>query len=203
MEYFYNRTGVSENHTPRLSDRIYTNKAYNITRIQKIRIFSEYINNHKKYFETCSADENIVIEIEKGCFNRAIKISRKKNIPPSWDYEEFDDIYHMVCGKAISYIDCSVDCAKANIIINMVIDDISRAKWLSSINYREIYPEEYRELDKRCNADSQIIKRLCTLYTCPKCKKSLCTLANRYNRSLDEGVNLTATCAWCHTQWNC
>jgi len=201
---FYCDLGISVDTTPPLDVRFYDAKKYNITRLQKLRIFSEFFNNHIEFSKIDIDMKNYVItRVERACFNLTIKKARNSNIPNSWDYEEFEELYHVICGKPLGYIDSSVDSGRADSIINMIIGDPKKAKWLASINHREIYPEEYEELEHRQNADDQIAKKFCTLYKCPKCKKSLCTLKNRYNRSLDEGVNLTATCSWCFTEWNC
>jgi DNA-directed RNA polymerase subunit M/transcription elongation factor TFIIS len=204
MEFFHCNIGISIKNTPPLDIKFYKEKKYNITRLQKLRIFSEYFNNHVKFSEANNDLKNLVIKkVESACFNLTIKKSQENNIPNSWDYEEFEELYHIICGKPLAYIDSSIDSDKANNIILIILSDPKKAKWMASINHREIYPKEYEELEHRQNADDQVIKKFCTLYQCPKCKKSLCTLKNRYNRSLDEGVNLTAMCAWCHTEWNC
>ena len=200
---FYSKLGNAIDHTPPLDIKFYDETRYNITRLQKIRIISEYFNNHIAFSKLDKSTKNYALKkLESSCFNLTIKKAQRCNIPSSWDYEEFEELYHMVCGKAIGYIDSSVDSNKADFIITLIIRDPKKIKWLASVNHRELYPEEYMELEKRQNADSQLVKKFCTLYKCPKCKKSLCTLKNRYNRSLDEGVNLTCECAWCGTEWN-
>lgn len=199
---FYSETGIAVDHTPPLDIAFYESKKYNITRLQKLRMFSEYFNNHIEFSKLDISVKNYIISrVERTCFNLTIKKARNSNIPSSWDYEEFEALYHIVCGKPLGYIDSSVDSDKADSIVNIVLNDPEKAKWLASINHREIYPEQYEELERRQNADDQITKKFCTLYQCPKCKKSLCTLKNLYNRSLDEGVNLICICSWCSTEW--
>ena len=42
----------------------------------------------------------------------------------------------------------------------------------------------------------------CCKHKCSKCKENKCTIVPRFNRSLDEGVNLTVTCMNCSFEWN-
>ena len=154
---FHSDTGISVNTTPPLDISFYDSKKYNITRLQKLRIFSEYFNNHIEFSKLNINIKNYVISrIERTCFNLTIKKARNRTIPNSWDYEEFEVLYHVVCGKPLGYIDSSIDFDTANRIINIIIGDPDKAKWLASINHREIYPEQYEELERRQNADDQV-----------------------------------------------
>lgn len=199
MENFISARGYTQTKKIILPPDLYN---MNFNRVYKISLFKKYFCNHKQIFNLPSnAIFRILQNAEKKCFNETIKSSRKKRIPCSWDYEEFIFLYHLICGKLLGYIDCSINAEKADQILKSIIHDPEYN--IPNMIHREIHPEEYLELEKRQNADDQMVRKFCTLYTCPKCRKRLCTLKNRYNRSLDEGVNLMATCVWCNTEWGC
>ena len=68
---------------------------------------------------------------------------------------------------------------------------------------KDLYPEQYEEIKRRQIIEQNIKVKASKLRVCPKCKQKLSTTKNRYARSLDEGVDLTATCVFCGFSWAC
>lgn len=94
-----------------------------------------------------------------------------------------------------------------NKFINLLIEDSSETNEMSkkfpNMTQKELYPEHYTDALKRQTADRQIVIKSSKLRTCPRCKQKQSTVKNRYNRSLDEGVNQIATCYFCGCEWCC
>ena len=68
---------------------------------------------------------------------------------------------------------------------------------------KDLYPEQYENIEKKQSIVQQITVKASKLRTCPKCKQKLSTTKNRYARSFDEGVDLTSTCVFCGFSWAC
>jgi len=119
--------------------------------------------------------------------------------------------YKVSSQESISFNDSLVS---INRFINELIDDPSIdaitglpihliAKEFPNRTQKELYPKHYKNILKRQTADQQIVVKTSQLHTCPRCKNRQSTVVNRYNRSLDEGVNQYATCYFCGCEWCC
>ena len=204
MNNFY-KTDIDNIKISTISAYFYKNKEYSFTRIIKIFLFLRYLSKHKKFYKTKnSVKHEILKNLENTCHNNSIKIALEQNITYDWEQEEFTDIYHYICGRVLAYINTyNTDYKKVNNIINGFINDKYLAKEFPNKTHKSLYPEHYVEINKRQAADNQIVIKASKLRTCPKCKQKLSTTKNRYARSLDEGVDLTATCVFCGHSWAC
>jgi len=179
-----------------------TKNYYEIDRIYKIFLFYRYLCRHKKFSKITRKEQHEIIKnLEKACYDNA---KHMENIVCGWS-EEFAYTYHIICGKVLSYFDINYP-KKANIIIENLISDIPVQIFSKTLPYksiRDLFPEEYDKVEKTQCIEEQITVKASKLRTCPKCKRRLSTTKNRYARSLDEGVDLTATCVFCGFSWAC
>jgi len=207
MENFINKH-IDDIKIPVLPAEFYNHENSNEIRIAKIYLFYQYLCRHKEFAGTEEKKQYRVINsLERSCYSITLDIANKESIPCNWDINEFDDLYHIVCARVLSYFTYDngniKSAEKTNNIITSLLNDVKCAKSLPFKKRRELYPEEYETVDERYNANKQIRIKTSKLRTCPRCKQQLSTVKNRYNRSLDEGVNLEATCIFCEFSWNC
>jgi len=184
---------------PPTSSYFYGHKNYPIIRIGKIRLFNKYLCRHKTFAKLENKKQHsIVKDLERSCFRLTIQKSKDNGIVTTWTNEEFDDKYHHECGRVLSYLNHKeTDSKLVDTNINNLINVAGYAVSFPTLTHKDFYPELYKKIDKHQNAGDQKKVKYSKLYYCRMCKRSLSTVANRYNRSLDEAINLTITCVYC------
>ena len=129
--------------------------------------------------------------------------ANEENIPPLWDQDLFRDIYHAICYKILSNVDAHGTVKNHKLAKDIIFGNLNIAS-LPKQTSQELYPDKYAEvldkIEKSKNATHTV--KTSAMYKCRRCFKSECVIENRYNRSLDEGVNLSVQCVSCGLQWN-
>lgn len=160
-------------------------------------VISEYLNI--PYLTKAS----IIKKLERGCLNRAIVKSKVYNIRCVWSDDQFVNLYNSICYKVAVNIDPESDVHSSHIKTKIMKNDLD-LETLADWSSRELCPKKYekidRQMDQRMNMQRKI--KYSELFHCRKCKRNQCTTERRYNRSLDEGVNLTVICMFCGHEWN-
>ena len=161
-----------------------------------INIINEY--SHEKLF----TKEYIVKNLERGCLNRAVEKSKTYNIRCVWSNTKFTDLYHSICYKVAANLD-NKSIVQSDYIRQKVLNKTCKISDVANLSSTELCPRKYEKillkLDKRTNAEHK--KKYSELYRCRKCKKNQTVTERRYNRSLDEGINLMIICTLCGYQW--
>ncbi len=184
-------------------DMIFYKKEYNKIRRLKLMLFSDILEKNEE-FKNINRNEktDILKHIETSCVRESLNISSKNNIFNSWNNDEFLNVYHSICFSISSVLDQSNEDSKNLIerIIKKEIDINNIAGFPLDILCPKKYKEKIHFLEKRANIEIKL--KSSKLYYCKKCKQNQCLLERSYNRSLDEGVNLTITCSNCFYSWN-
>jgi len=203
MEYLAIKKREYPNSTYLNYETFYKNKKYNHIRRLKIIIISDILGNYKFYKEKTYEEKIKIIRlIELSCLNKAIKKSKKHNIYCVWSNDKYCNIYHSICYTIMSNLDSSSS-VNSTSLIKMIADNKINLIKIAEFDPKEMCPEKYiklyEEVDKRNKTEKKL--KYSELYYCRKCKKNQCTLEKRYNRSFDEGVNLTINCLFCGHSW--
>ena len=177
---------------------------YNKQRRAKLILFIFTFEQHAKFRQLTSINKFSLIErIERACFNYTINKATELNIPTKWDNDLFADTYTLVCAKISSNIDQEDELKNpylADAILNGKID----IKELPKMTSQELYPEKYVSVLNKIEIAKNIKHTIKTtsMYRCRRCHKTECTYEPRYNRSMDEGINITVHCISCGNSWN-
>lgn len=179
-------------------------KPYNGLRRCKITTFDTCMSAYKVYTDMKEQDRfNLVKKIERACLNSTVEKANEENIPPLWDKDLFRDIYHATCYKISSNIDAYGPVKNYKFARNIIAGKLNIAM-LPRQTSQELYPDKYADILNRIAKSKNATHTVKTsaMYKCRRCFKSECIIENRYNRSLDEGVNLSVQCVSCGLQWN-
>lgn len=141
-------------------------------------------------------------EIEKSCYNKSIKEAQNHNIRCVWTNDMFVKLYHSVCYKVATNIDINSS-VQSNYIMNKIENKKIDLFSIANRPSQELCPNKYEKILKKINNRSNLKRNIkfSELYKCGKCKRNQCTTERRYNRSLDEGVNLMVHCLFCGHSW--
>lgn len=184
-----------------LNIKFYENENYNEKRRCKLILLSNCLGDNDN-FNHDKKKENIIKHIEKGCLIRAIEKAKTYNIRCIWSNEKFVNLYHNICYKVAVNIDKDSS-IESSYMINKILDGDIDLKKIANMTSKELCPKKYEKLEekmqKRHNLERKI--KFSERYQCKKCKRNQTTTERCYNRSLDEGVNLTIRCLFCGNSW--
>lgn len=193
---------IPVNHVPLLA--CCYEKPYNEFRRAKLILFGSCFNEYEEFTKWSFNDKfSLITKLERSCFNASIIKSNNDNIQTKWDNETFKEIYHSICYKISSNITKSGSVINPILGLDILHGNIDIAK-LPNMTSQELFPGKYKALIDKLEQSKNVVQTIKTssMHKCRRCHKTECTIENRYNRSLDEGVNLTVTCVACGFQWN-
>jgi DNA-directed RNA polymerase subunit M/transcription elongation factor TFIIS len=182
----------------------YYKPPYNTTRRAKITLFTVVLSDYKEYQELSEEQKLLLADkIENSCYNTLLEKAKDENISNTWENPIFEDTYHSICARISSNIDMHNKVKNINLVSSILNGSINIDQ-LPKLSSQEIFPEKYSEIINKIelSKSASITVKTSSLYRCRRCHQNKCTIENRYNRSLDEGVNLTITCVACGNQWN-
>jgi DNA-directed RNA polymerase subunit M/transcription elongation factor TFIIS len=179
-------------------------KPYNDVRRAKLVLFGSCFNEYPEFVKLTHKDKlTLIIKLERACFNTSINKANNDNIPTKWDVDMFVEIYHAICYKVSSNITKSGSVETPVLGSNVLNGSIDIVK-VPYMTARELFPAKYVEIIDRLEMSKNVVctVKTSTMYKCRRCHKNETTIENLYNRSLDEGVNLSVTCQACGYAWN-
>lgn len=139
--------------------------------------------------------------IEKGIFNFAVGLAKKKNIVRKWDNKVFVMLY-------ISRLKMIITNIKDDNVKNMILNNNISIKELSNITHQELNPEKWKKLiEQKIKRDKSLtsvnLSAATDEFKCYKCKKRKCTYYQLQTRSADEPMTTFVTCLVCGNRWKC
>jgi DNA-directed RNA polymerase subunit M/transcription elongation factor TFIIS len=177
----------------------YKDKQYNNIRRIKLIILSDLLVEKKCIDpKDIKKSTKIIKQIEQSCANQSHQLSVKLDVEPVWDNIQFQNIYHSICYKIFNGIQ------QSPIFRNGITNKNINLNTIAEMNNENIFPGKFENIRNKIKQRFSVKRTLkySELYKCRKCLKNQCTLEKRYNRSLDEGINLTIHCLFCGNSWN-
>ena len=112
-------------------------------------------------------------------------------------------MYHSICYNIFTNLDFESAVQSVYLFRKIINNDIN-CNEIAGMSSVELCPEKYEKISKEINqrANIKYTEKFSELYHCRKCKKNKTIVKNRYNRSLDEGTNITIQCINCSASWN-
>lgn len=189
-----------------LNIKFYENENYNNNRRLKLILFGECLGktkifNNKGLLEILDK-EHIIKYLERGCLNRAIERAKIYNIRCIWSNDKFINLYHSICYKIAVNIDKN-SCINSNYILNKILNNEVDPLQIANMSSKDLCPKKYEKIEEKMQKRNNLERKIkfSEMYTCRKCKRKQTTTERCYNRSLDEGVNLTIRCLFCGNSW--
>jgi DNA-directed RNA polymerase subunit M/transcription elongation factor TFIIS len=178
------------------------NKNFHVLRQAKVSMFTSFLKKH----DSITSKEmrlDLASKLEKSCYLYTVNKSINENIPNRWDNDLFIIIYNSTCARISSNLS-TTNLVKNNYLLPNILNGNINIEILPSLSSQELFPDMYLDIINKLEISKTVQSTVKTssMYRCRRCGKKECTIANRYNRSLDEGVNLTITCVSCGYEWN-
>jgi DNA-directed RNA polymerase subunit M/transcription elongation factor TFIIS len=161
------------------------------------------LNKYKPYYKLPkSKKEDILLRIEKSCYETACGKANGRGVMKDWDNELFVQIYNSILFKVQSNIwNEEAD----DYFVKRITDgsiDIDKIGAMSSYYMRPHMSQDIRnEIEIRKN--QSIKKKISAQYECHKCGGRKTSVIEVQARCLDEGATLQITCEmeFCNNKW--
>jgi len=182
---------------------LYIDNNYNKSR-RVILLLIANILEKKRIFKLKNKEiqDNIIISIEKSCYEETIKKADELLIYQSWDNEKFSYLYYLYSNKVTKNLDSESE-VQSDYLINLILSESVDITKIASMSSEELCPEKSKNikesLDKRNNQKINI--KTSTLYKCKNCGKKEVTIKSVQIRALDEAASLSITCVFCQYNW--
>ena len=183
--------------------KVYNNSEYCKERRTIILLIAEILEKNEDFKNISkSKQDNIILKIEKSCFDSTIKKSNELLIYINWENSKFTYMYQLFCNKITKNLDSESEVNNAY-LINAIINDEIDLNNIAELASDKLCPEKSDVIKQNLIArNSQKLNyKTSSLYTCRNCGKKSVTIREYQGRSLDEGSNLSLTCVFCSYNW--
>ena len=141
------------------------------------------------------------VNIEKGIYNHAVKIAKKKKIVRKWENKIFVILYKNRLKMIITNL-------KHDKVKKRILSGDMSVKDLSNATHLELLPNKWKKLmDAKLKRDESLTSTNLSAATdefkCYKCKKRKCTYYQLQTRSADEPMTTFVSCLVCGNRWKC
>lgn len=195
---------IVENDNIKINDGIsQIKKKYVKAYLNSFGLESNTVKLVKRYlFPKIYTKEFIIKNLERGCLNRTLQKAKTHNIRCVWPNTKFVNLYHSVCYKVASNLDIK-SVVNSTYIKDKILTQSLKVSEVANMSSKELCPVKYEKIDRKISKRTNLERKIkfSELYRCRKCKRNQCTTERRYNRSLDEGVNLMIHCGFCGHSW--
>lgn len=162
---------------------------------------SVFISKAAKFLEL-TTENIIVINMEKGVFNKAVEYCKQKELPLKWSTPEFLKEYSTTARKILANISYTPNAKDLKeLILNKKIDSYNLAK----MNKEQLFPQLWAQIklevmQRHLPPDQEVSDGM---FTCNKCKSKKTVYYQMQTRSADEPMTTYVTCTNCGAKWRC
>lgn len=183
--------------------KIYNNPKYCKDRRTIILLIASILEKNETFKNILkSKQDNIILSIEKSCYNATIKKSNELLIYINWENSKFTYMYQLFCNKITKNLDSDSEVNNAY-LINAIINDEIDLKNIAELPSDKLCPEKSDIIKQNLimRNSQKLNYKTSSLYTCRNCGKKSVTIKTMQLKSLDEGENLSLVCQFCSYNW--
>ena len=148
-------------------------------------------------------EENVIIlNMEKGIFNNAIKYCKEKGYPLKWSDSNFCKNYASNARRILANISYTTN---APILREKIKDGMIEPYDLVKMTREELNPDVWESL-KTKTLNKVVVKQETQedgMFKCNKCKSMKTVYYQMQTRSADEPMTTYVTCTNCNFKWKC
>lgn len=183
--------------------KIYNNPKYCKDRRTIILLIASILEKNETFKNILkSKQDNIILSIEKSCYNATIKKSNELLIYINWENSKFTYMYQLFCNKITKNLDSDSEVNNVY-LINAIINDEIDLKNIAELPSDKLCPEKSDIIKQNLimRNSQKLNYKTSSLYTCRNCGKKSVTIREYQGRSLDEATSLSLTCTFCGYGW--
>ena len=153
-------------------------------------------------FLNIAQDNIIVINMEKGVFNKAIEIAKKNKTDLKWSNPDFVKYYATNARRLLANISYTLNSTE---LISKIKNGHILPYSLVNLSREELNPSLWNSLKSK-NLEKIIVKQETAedgMFKCNKCKSMKTVYYQMQTRSADEPMTTYVTCTNCGAKWKC
>ena len=178
---------------------LYSDNKYNSNRRNIILLIAEILQQNNEFKLLSYSDQcNIVILIEKSCYDKTIQKSNEDMIYINWENPKFVYLYQLIISRITKNLDCNSEVNSEYLIDNIINKSINIDN-IASMSSEELSPGKVLSIKQtlELRRNQKLNYKTTSLYTCRHCKSKKCTMRTQQMRSLDEGFTIILNCTVC------
>lgn len=144
----------------------------------------------------------IILNMEKGVFNSAIKFCKENGYPLKWSEPNFLKKYSTNARRILANISYTTN---APVVREKIKDGVLEAYTLVKLTREELNPDVWETL-KTKTLNQAIVKQEVQedgMFKCNRCKSMKTVYYQMQTRSADEPMTTYVTCTNCNLKWKC
>ena len=141
------------------------------------------------------------VNIEKGIYNKSIRIADSKNVVKKWENIYFVQIY------IDRFRSVYLNLTDSNIVTKLE-NGIFKPQDIGTMSHQELSPDKWKKLvtEKKEKDEHMYVPNLdgnTDMFVCRRCKSNKCSYYQLQTRSADESMTTFVTCVSCGNRWKC
>lgn len=181
---------------------LYHDEEYNNIRRGYIILIATLMKPYIKDDDNIQNYEDMIISIEKSCYDDSITISEQELLTGTFNCVQFVHLYRTRVMRITKNMDETSE-VHDNYLVNGLMNGTIDPTTVSQLENKDLSPRKnlamLEELNTRMN--QEITLKTSSIYTCRKCHRNKTTITSQQMRSLDEPSTLVITCVFCHHKW--
>jgi len=144
----------------------------------------------------------IVLNMEKGIFNKTVEYCKSSGYPLKWSGSEFLKMYSKSARKILANISYTMN---SSVIKKLLLDNKLEPYKMVNMTREQLNPEFWAEINLNCIKKHVIQPEKLEdgMFRCNKCKSMKTVYYQMQTRSADEPMTTYVTCTNCNTRWKC
>ena len=143
----------------------------------------------------------IPFNMEKSLFNWAVRETKFRNSPPSWENPIFKWMYKS------KFLSIQYNMKNSDLCERILSGEV-KSRMIASMNSTSMDPSGRHVQAITACKEKQIVKNMTDenfsgMFTCGKCKSKKTTYYQMQTRSADEPMTTFVTCLNCEKRWKC
>ncbi len=180
---------------------VYQNEEYNDLRRGYILLIASLI---EEYLIDTTIDQHaeMIIAIEKSCYDDTIAIAEHEMLPKDFAYLPFEQLYRTRIMRITKNLDVNSEVGDEHLATGLLSGAIDPTT-VSKLENKDLCPSRnekiLEEFSTRMN--TSITLKTSSLYKCRQCGHKETTVRSMQMRSLDESQTIILCCTFCGYKW--
>lgn len=173
---------------------------YCFQRRKTILMFASILEEIPKFKNMpLSEQEEMLVTIEKSCFDKAVSKCKESAIYVDWVNEKFSYMYCLTVSRVSKNIDAGSEVGDSYLIDKLMSKQIKSEEVAMLSSADLVDPASIQEINEKLDKrrSSKIFEKTSSMYPCRNCKGRNCTVRTQQMRSIDEGFSIIVSCVTC------
>ncbi len=180
---------------------VYQNEEYNDLRRGYILLIASLI---EEYLIDTTIDQHaeMIIAIEKSCYDDTIAIAEHEMLPKEFTYLPFEQLYRTRIMRITKNIDVNSEVGDEHLATGLLSGAIDPTT-VSKLENKDLCPSRNEKILEEFSArmNTSITLKTSSLYKCRQCGHKETTVRSMQMRSLDESQTIILCCTFCGYKW--